>query len=306
MKRVACTLVLAASLETFPSHAAEPNLRRAEDLAAAQPRQGQDPAAAEALFDDARRLMQNGQYAEACPKLEASQRLDPGVGTLLNLGDCLEHNGQRASAWARFREAASAAVTAGQPQREREARSRAATLEPTLAKIVLRVRPTDGLTIRRDDVVLEPELWGTPLPLDAGEHTLVASAKGHASWTTRLHVGKSDEGKTTTIEVPSLPPETASGGTSEPPSNVQRPIALGVGVTGLVALGVAGGFALRASALQDDAESRCTANGCNDDARNDARDAGRLADVATGALITGSVLVAAAAVLWVLSDPIRR
>src|SRR4051812_16548065 len=68
-----------------------------------------DRPEAEALFDQGRRLLAAGNYAAACPKLEASNRLDPGIGTMLNLGDCYEKNGQTASGWAAFREAAAAA-----------------------------------------------------------------------------------------------------------------------------------------------------------------------------------------------------
>src|SRR5277367_3532955 len=62
---------------------------------------GQEQAAtAEALFRQARDLAGKGNYAAACPKFAASQRLDPGYGTLYNLGECLALEGKTASAWA--------------------------------------------------------------------------------------------------------------------------------------------------------------------------------------------------------------
>ena len=48
-------------------------------------RAASDEAAAEALFLDARARMAKGDYDGACPELEESQRLDPGMGTLFNL-----------------------------------------------------------------------------------------------------------------------------------------------------------------------------------------------------------------------------
>src|SRR6185312_13224264 len=108
-------------------------------LLPARARAAEDEAAARALFFEARRLVAAGNYAAACPKFEDSYRLDPGIGTSFNLADCYEHSGRTASAWARFLDVAAATKAAGQLDRERVARARAAALEPKLARMTLKV-----------------------------------------------------------------------------------------------------------------------------------------------------------------------
>src|SRR4051812_6941365 len=67
----------------------------------AQP-SGQDLATAQALFDEGKRLMGLAKYAEACPKLVESQRIDPGGGTSFAIALCHEAEGKTATAWADF------------------------------------------------------------------------------------------------------------------------------------------------------------------------------------------------------------
>ena len=78
----------------------------ASGATAAEPTQA-DKVAARALFDEGRNLSAAGKYNEACVKLEESQRLDPGTGTMFNLADCYEHVGRTATAWSLYLEVAS-------------------------------------------------------------------------------------------------------------------------------------------------------------------------------------------------------
>ena len=81
-------------------------------------------AAASALFDDGRRLMSENKFAEACPKLEESQRIDPGAGTLYQLSVCFESIGRIASAWIGFRDVAVQSANAGQADRANQVHRR--------------------------------------------------------------------------------------------------------------------------------------------------------------------------------------
>src|SRR4051812_25694892 len=93
-----------------------------------------DSAGAEALFRDGRTLIKQGNLDAGCDKLEASEKLESSVGTLLNLGDCREKQGRVATAWAAFRKAESTAKLAGNDKkRQLEAHRRAAKLEDSLA-----------------------------------------------------------------------------------------------------------------------------------------------------------------------------
>src|SRR5262245_40658607 len=53
---------------------------------------------ADALFRQARKTVKSGDYALALAQFQASHRLDPAPGTLLNIADCEEHLGRLSAA----------------------------------------------------------------------------------------------------------------------------------------------------------------------------------------------------------------
>lgn len=267
---------------------------------------GEEQIAARALFNEARALIKAGRFELACPKLEAAAKLYRGSGVLLNLGDCFEHVGRTASAWNEFAEAASLAVRTARPDDEAEARRRMAAVEPRLARLVLRVgQRVPGLVLRSDGKELLGAAWDTPIPVDAGQHRLDASAPGYASWS---RVIDAVDGATVAIDVPELaatpappsptPPGLQAPGTAaEPPRprywTLRRELGAGVAATGVVALGAAGVLGLVANG------EFSRANGETGSARvHDSSTAVSLGNAATVVAVAGLAATAIGAVIW--------
>ncbi|WP_438021712.1 hypothetical protein [Sorangium sp. So ce233] len=182
-----------------------------------------DTAAAQALFDAARQLMAQGKYADACPKLEESQRLDPGIGTQFNLATCYEQLGRTASAWSTFLDVAGAAKAAGQVEREKVARQRATALEPRLIRLTI-TAPADApadLQVKRDGALVGRAQWGIPVPVDPGKHTIEASAAGRAPFAKTVEVTRA--GASETVAIPPLPAGAPARAAAAPATGAARP-----------------------------------------------------------------------------------
>ncbi len=286
-------------------------------------------ALAETLFQTAKKLMADGDYASACPKLAESYRLDPGNGTRLALALCYEAQGKTATAWGIFTDVAAAAKQENRSDREVIARAHIATLEPKLSRLVIDVAPptanVPGLEVKRDGLLIAQPVWGTAVPVDPGDHVIQASAPGKKRWEAVVNLGpKADKAKlsipilddeavvarpaptspTVRTADPSLAgPEAAGGGPAKTDGSSGRTIGFVVGGIGIAALGVGAVFGVRAITKSSDAKSLCSTGPCaNAEAvstNSDAKTAARVADITVGA---GLVAVAVGAYL-VLSAP---
>jgi hypothetical protein len=299
-------------------------------LFAAEPAPAQDAsgkAAAEALFENGVQLMKAGRFADACPKLETSQRVDPGVGTLLYLAECYERLGRTASAWATFREAESLARASNQADRARTAQARAQKLEPELSYLTVSVAPearVEGLVVRRAGSNVLPDLYGVAAPVDPGVVEIEAGAPGHRRYSTQVKVGprakevvtvpklESEPGAVAPSATPPAsgvetppPPGPASGAPASPrtdtpaESEPDHTVAYVVGGVGIIGIGVGSYFGLRAMSKNSDAEAFCkTKNVCTDqqgiDLTEDAKDAAVISNIAFalgGAALATSVVL---------------
>jgi len=294
-----------------------------------------DPVAAQALFDDARSLIRQQRYTEACPKLQESNRLDPGIGTLFHLADCFEQSGRIASAWAAFLDVASQAHASGQADREKAAAKRAERLESRLPRLRILVgeqNHPDGLEIRRNGMVVGPAQWGVAVPVDAGSVEVSASAPGRQSVRRTLTMA---EGQLELFELPELALEEPAVEPSPParptpvapaepaPVVVKRapklapaaapttevahsraPWIISLAGVGAVGVGVGTVYALLAKSRYEDSKADCDrddVNVCGPAGiaqRSEARTRG---DIATVGFAAGGAALVAAGVVWLTS-----
>jgi hypothetical protein len=286
--------------------------------------QARDAAAGEALFQEGRRLMKAGDFAAACPKLEESLRLDPALGTLVNLASCEESQGRTASAWQHWREAIEQ-LPAGDKRRA-TAVARAGALEKLLARLTIATGgelPPEA-EVKRDGVRLGRASLGLALPVDPGRHVVVVSAPGHEPREYELTL-KAKESQSLTVEVgaevkvarPADPTperwgEDKAGSVhtetpAQPPEPKSHTRVVGWTMVGLGggALAAGGYFALQALSARKDAEKSCPGTKpsvCWEDAK-DALDKDKRSSVFADVGLGLGVALAAAGLYLVLRAP---
>ena len=168
---------------------------------------GAVPPGAEAMFREGRRLMAEGNVAQACAQFAGSYALEPASGTLLNLALCHEKEGKIATAWAEFRAAATLAREQDRRDRSAAAEERIAVLEPKLAYVTVVAPPgIADLTVTDDESGSSALGLGTAVPVDAGIHHLHAIAPGYRAWMTKFEIA---DGEQRTVEIANLEPEQA-------------------------------------------------------------------------------------------------
>lgn len=294
-------------------------------VAAGQARADNDAAAAEALFAEAKKLAAKGKYAEACPKFVESNRLDPGAGTLIHLGNCYEKNKQTASAWVTYKAAASAAQAANRKEWAKLATQRAKALEPKLAHLTIKVpQPVDKLEVTRDGTSVSQASFNMALPIDTGAHAVEATAAGFKPFKTTVNITR--DGENVEVTIPKLeaepvavapPPAPRPAPSAGPPpwagpapgpspspehdeGSGQRTIGFVVGGVGVAGIAVGAVTGLMAMGKSSDAKATCPNDGrCASreavDASEDARTFGLVSTIAFIAggvgLATGTALV---------------
>jgi hypothetical protein len=240
----------------------------------------------EALFAEATALADQQKYAEALPKFEAAQRLDPGIGTQFNIGVCNQKLGKLATAWRAFEEVEAAARAAGKNQRREAARARLDALRPRLSVLRVRSDEPEEVLLKIDGVIVPKASWQF-WPVDPGDHKIEASAPAKNSWVRATRAPA--EGQTEDLVVPRL--AVAEGKTTVVSVTDKRRtvgyVLGGVGVLGVAASVVTGLMLLDA---QSTADERCTPR-CVDSS-------GKFDQTGADAVSRGTTLLPINAIAW--------
>jgi hypothetical protein len=242
-------------------------------LLLAGPARADDVAAAEALFNSAHDLIEQGDYAAGCPKFEASLALHASASTMLNIAKCHEHDGKTASAWADYRRALVLNQETLGAERQKAlddlAKQGLAAMEPRLPRLRIVVAPPvpPGLQVTRDGQPLAPAALEDTLPTDPGAHEIVASAPGFVSEKRPVQL---EEGKTVWVQFALVPVPVVAPAVAHAEEPLRRPPppgwVLGAGGAGLVFLATSFGFllddfsassALRTACFQDATGIHC-------------------------------------------------
>jgi hypothetical protein len=166
---------------------------RAEDVAT---------PVAQALFDEGRRLLLEKDYAAACVKFAASQRLEPAAGTLMNLAYCHEQLGKTATAYVEYNDALAASLKANDTERIALARQRIAALEPGLSRLLITLPPgeeEDIVSVTLDGTFVGTDALGAPIPVDLGTHRVTVARAGRE---VTVDVTVDRPGSTTPVNIP--------------------------------------------------------------------------------------------------------
>jgi hypothetical protein len=275
-------------------------------LATSAAAQASDPVAALEQLKQGYALKQEGKCREAIPRFVESQRLDPQAKALLNLADCEDQLGDFVGAQTHAIAARSLATRQGNAELIDVADGRVAALDkrmPWLTIALARGAPAESV-VTLDSSKLGAGSLGAVLAANPGMHVIVVRALGHAAKTFSVVL---TEGAHITIEVApgaSLAAQAPRDGAS--PGDARKittrtTVALGLGGAGVVGLVVGGIFGFVSKSTYEGALKSCdngNPSACSDRGIHDGQTAHGQATMSTIGFVTGGVLLAGGAVLY--------
>lgn len=273
-----------------------------------------DPAVvarADAAFEEGRELFEQGRFREACEKFELSMQLDPSPGTLLNLGNCYEPQGDLVRALAIFEQAFSDAQRWDDPRRKElwtdASRERIANLSRRVPQLTVRNVPPEA-EVAIDGKALARKSGASRI--NPGRHRLEVRAPGKQTHTHEFEIAS---GQRVAINVPELvadaalppPPPVARASEpaapSDPSASTYGPWPYVLGGTGAALLGTSLITGLMANSKASKLDRECSEDDVCDRSLEGTKDSAQSLALATDVLwISGLIIAGAGVTLFVL------
>jgi hypothetical protein len=289
----------------------------------------------EKMFYEGLTKMKAGKYDEACPLLDEAFRSDNRPASLFYFAECEKGAGRTSSALGLYRDYVALVqglkglIKSREKNRDDEAKAAIKVLEEDVPQLTLTL-PKDapkGTVVTRDGVQVQEEVFGQPVPMDPGIHTILVETPNGDKKEQKLKLDKSDR-KKIEVQLPKAAEDEdedpaakkkkkkkkkkkgAEGEEDEdapPPVKIDSSssgmklggyIALGVGGVGLVAGGVTG---LIASGKKGDIDKNCTGTTCKPAGLKAANDAKSMATISTIGFGVGIVGVGVGVTLLLMS-----
>lgn len=275
---------------------------------------------ADTLFKQGKKLMGEKRYSDACESFEQSYKLDPVIGTQLNIAKCYEEWGKIGRAYLAYQAAEKQAKSTGD-DREAKIHELVVALDSDVPRLTIKL-PKDspkGLTVTLDAKPVST--FGEPFVVDPGPHTIeyglggekkqkiVPLERGGDSSVTldipesmRAKAKGDEEGEGDNVEKPVDPPIDET-----PPPDPGRGKRLGgiaLGGAGLLAIGVSTVMTVSAKGKYNDAiEMHCGGmkTTCNQMGLDLTADARSSANIATFVFLAGTAAVAGGVALYLLA-----
>lgn len=272
---------------------------------------------ADALFKQGKKLSAEKKYAEACPAFEQSMKLDPAIGTQLNIAKCYEDWGRLGKALVAYRAAEKMAHDAKDP-REPKIKALIDDLDSNVPRLTIKLpkqATAEGVVVTLDNNVITT--LGESMIVDPGPRTIEWTVDGGPKKQKIVNVERGGDSEVTIdvpkdrvakkqpevvvekpVATPPPPPPTTA------PGRNQRLGGLVLGGAGVIAIGVSSLMTLSARGQYNDAlEMYCNnaKNMCDPMGLELTHDARSTANTATVIFIVGAAAVGGGVALYLLA-----
>jgi tetratricopeptide (TPR) repeat protein len=272
---------------------------------------------ADALFKQGKKQMADKRYADACDSFEKSYKLDPGIGSQLNIAKCYEEWGKIGRAFVAYQAAEKMAKDA-KDNREPKIHELVVALEPNVPRLTIKL-PTGAPADVKVTLDNRPvDTLGEPFVIDPGPHTIEWTVKGNPKKSKVVAVDRGGESEVT-LDFAKVAPTPPTGGETTgdqigedkveppkptPPGRNQRLGGIALAGGGVLAIGISSYLALSAKSKYDDAlEMYCggVKTSCDMTGLEVTHDARSTANTATVVFLVGAAMVGGGAALYFLA-----